>query len=334
MSVAQEVLVIDGDESVRRGLDELLRRVDLMPTLTGDTQVALTMAEQRFFSVALVDLDTPSAGAGVALIAELHRRSPGTTVLMMTARRAFDAAVVAFRAGAADVIVKAPDQVDYLRQRMLEAAQIHRQQEDQTRLLEQTAELHEDLIKTLLDTFRRALDLEERSGWQTLPADEITSVLVVDDDGDRHEALQRAVDQRGTYRLQSLATGGEALDLASRERFQIVLVRDALPDLPGSMVVRSVKAQQPEAVVLLYRAPHGRQPGRIDVVDGARVIPFVLEFVRDAQIVERLDELRDAALAANRERRYLAAFRQQHFELLKRIAEVRQRLGRVAPRRG
>ena len=40
-------------------------------------------------------------------------------------------------------------------------------------------------------------------------------------------------------------------------------------------------------------------------------------------------ELRDAFRATSKERRYLAAFRQQHFELLKRYADLKAKLAKM-----
>ena len=60
------------------------------------------------------------------------------------------------------------------------------------------------------------------------------------------------------------------------------------------------------------------------------MIPLVPEFLDGKQMVERIDELREAFRRKSRERRYLAAFRQENYELLKRYADLKQRLQRAA----
>jgi DNA-binding NtrC family response regulator len=333
LAEGQEVLVVDGDEKVQHGLEQLLTSANLVPTVLPDPGRALDLSSEKFFAVALIDLDTPTVGAGVNLIAELHRRSPATTVLMMAARKHFDVAVAAFRAGAADVSVKAPDQVEYLKRRVVDAAAARRREADTSRVLGDTMALHEDLIKVLLDTFRKAVDLEERAaGGGARDGDQDTSVLLVDDDPGLGSQLVAALHQRGGYQLRTVSTGGEALDLGGREKFAIALIKDALPDLPGSMVVRTIKAQSPETIVLLYTAPGGGQAGSMQVMEGSRAIQFLPQFTEVGQILGRLDELREAALATTRERRYHAAFRQQHFDLLKRFAELRAKLQRQSGR--
>ena len=52
----------------------------------------------------------------------------------------------------------------------------------------------------------------------------------------------------------------------------------SLPDLPGSMVVRTVKQQSPETIVLLFSVPQGNRPGSVQVIESARTIPFVPAF--------------------------------------------------------
>jgi CheY-like chemotaxis protein len=126
--------------------------------------------------------------------------------------------------------------------------------------------------------------------------------------------------------LRVAASGGEALDAASGGRFQIALVRDNLPDLTGSMVVNTLRSQSPEMITILFSRP-GSKPGRAQVIEASRAIPLVPEFKDARQMVERLDELRAAFVAKNRERRYLASFRQENYELLRRYAELKQKIG-------
>lgn len=322
----QEVLVIDGDAKVQRGLAQLLRGAALMPTVLPEPRHAVELAIQKFFAVALVDLDTPVAAAGLATLAELRRHSPATALVALAPHPSFDAAVAAFRAGADDVVVKAPEQVDYLRQRVVALAVGRRRESESNKLVEQAAALHEEMIKVLLDAHKRALSLEEQRGL--VPAEEMTHVLVVEEGGWLGEQLGPLLEAHGGYSLTTLTTGGEALDLAGRRRFHVALVGETLPDLPGSMVTRSVKKQSPDTIVLLFRPPQGPRPGSVEVVETQRAIPFLPTFVHPRQLAERVDELREAFHAAARERRYLASFRQQHGDLLRRYAELKAKLRR------
>jgi CheY-like chemotaxis protein len=191
--------------------------------------------------------------------------------------------------------------------------------------------VHEDFLRRLMEASRRTGELEEQLGGGSHPsaADEECALLVVEEDAWLAKQLEGALQVRGGYTMVATTTGGEALDRASGRVFQIALVRDMLPDLPGSMVVSTLKSQSPDTLTILYSRP-GAQPGRADVIEGSKTIPLVPEFSDGKQMVERIDELREAFRRKSRERRYLAGFRQENYDLLKRYADLKQRLLRAA----
>lgn len=326
----QEVLVVDGDEKVQRGMAQLLGEHGLVPTVVSDAVRARELAREKYFAVALIDLDTPQTNAGLELVRWFKQHAPSTTTIVMASRKVFEAAVEAFRAGASDVVVKSPEQVQYLRQRTIEAAQGVQKEVADEKLMQEVLAVHEDFLRRLMEQSRKTAELEEQLGGGSHPsaADEVCSVLVVEEDGWLAEQLASALQTRGGYALTTAASGGEGIDKSTAGRFQIVLVRDALPDLPGSMVVSALKAQTPDTLTILYSRP-GARPGKAEVIEGSRAIALVPEFTNARQMVERIDELREAFRRKSRERRYLAAFRQENYELLKRYADLKQRVQRA-----
>ena len=325
----QEVLVFDKDIKVQRGMEQLLRAAGLTPTTIADPERALELSLAKFFAVALVDLDTPGPDEGARILTEIKSRSPATSLIALSPRKSYDAAVMAFRAGAVDVVVKAPDMVDYLKNRVVALAATQQREVNNDKLIELTLGLHEELMNVLITTHRRAADLEEQHGMVSAAGDATTRILLVEDDGWLDGQLRASLDERGGFDLVTVSTGGEALDVAGRERFQIALIKSQLPDLPGSMVVRTIKAQSTDTLVLLLTPPEGAQAGSIQVIEGQRVIPFVPDWREPQQLLDRIGELREAHFATARERRHLATFRQQHFELLKRFADLRTKLQRA-----
>ncbi|HEX6839362.1 MAG TPA: response regulator [Polyangia bacterium] len=327
----QEILVVDGDEKVQRGLAQLLSENGLVPTVVSDAVRARELAREKYFAVALIDLDTPQTNAGLELTRWFKQNAPTTTTIVMCSRKVFESSVEAFRAGAADVIVKSPDQVQYLKQRTVEAAQGVQKSLADDKLIHEVLGVHEDFLRRLMEASRKTAELEEQLGGGSHPsaADEDCSLLVVEDDGWLGQQLKSALDVRGGYTLVTAASGGEALDRATGRVFQLALVRDALPDLTGSMVVSTLKAQSPDTLTILFSRPSGARPGRAEVLEGSKAIPLVPEFSDAKQMVERIDELREAFRRKSRERRYLAAFRQENYELLKRYADLKQRLQRA-----
>jgi DNA-binding NtrC family response regulator len=324
----QEVLVVDGDENVQRGMTQLLSAARLQPTVLGDPARAHELAREKFFAVAVVDLDTPEPNGGLELVRALRRDSAATNVVVMTSRHAFEAAVEAFRAGARDIIIKSPGQVEYLKQRVVEFAGAVTEHSDENRLLSDVLSVHEDLLKRLMDTSRRAVELEERLGGATLDADGECAILVVEspENGWLTGELKTALAGRPDFAITVAETGGEALDRGGAARFQIALVRKTLPDLSGSMIISALKAQSPETLTILYTRPTDK-PGCAEVIEGSKVIPLIPELTDVGQMIERIDELRQAFRGRSRERRYLALFKQENYELLKRYAELKQKIG-------
>src|SRR5262249_10131543 len=143
----QEVLVVDGDEKVQRGLAQLLSTSGMVPTVMTDPGRARALAREKYFPVAVVDLDTPNANDGLELVRWLKSDSPIAAAFVICSRKVFESAVEAFRAGAVDIVVKAPDQVDYLRRRVLEAATAARIRAEDERLLGEALSVHEEFLK-------------------------------------------------------------------------------------------------------------------------------------------------------------------------------------------
>jgi DNA-binding NtrC family response regulator len=327
LAAGSEVLVVDGDPQVRAGMEQLLREAGMVVTAVGDDRVAHRLVGERFFSVIIIDLDTPSAGDGVALIPLCKERSPASAVIILTSRKVFESAVWAFRNGASDIIAKAPDNVDYLRHRTIELAAEARIDLDRRKLLAEAAEVHEEFLRRMMETARKVVDLEDRisgrtssvSGSETVT----TSVLVADDDSTIYEALADALaSDTEWWRVRYAQTGGEALDVASNEEVHIALIKESLPDLPGPMVVRTLMKNSPQTLAVVY-APGGK--ARLH--DGSRSL--ILDIASPSDAVTRVQELREALRARSRERRYLQAFRAQHYEFLRRYAELKHKLQKM-----
>jgi DNA-binding response OmpR family regulator len=331
LAAGQEVLVVDGDSKVVRGLESLLQRLGLVVTATADPVHARDLLLNKFFAVALLDVDTPAPGQGLELLRFVRESAPLTSVIVMTARKAFDIGVAGFREGASDVVVKEPDSVPYLKDQVLAAAARLRTGGERDTLLEEVAEVHEEFLQRMRDLARQRLDLEDRMlGRDPSDGGELANpctILLVDDDADASERLAAALPTGGGWRVSAAYTGGEALDFAAQERPQIVLVKEALPDLPGRMVVTTIRAAAPDAVTLLYSPPpRAGQPGEVKMVEGSRVIVLVQGYARPDQLVAPLTEVREGIRQKLRERRYLQAFRQGNLDFLQRYQTVRQKI--------
>ena len=158
--------------------------------------------------------------------------------------------------------------------------------------------------------------------------------MLVDDDPKALEKLSKVLTEAAGWLFRAAGTGGEALDVVTQERPQIVMVKEDLPDLPGSMVVHTVKSSSPDAVTLLYTPP-GRsgRPGEVKLIDTSGTMNTIASYAEPGQLAAPLGEIREALRAKAKERRYLQAFRQRHFEFLQRYNSIKQRLKEELDRR-
>src|SRR5262245_18221601 len=104
-------------------MQTLLARLGLVVTVTADPVRARDIIVNKFVAMALVEVDTPTQGDGLEFLKFAREKSPLTSIIVMTARKSFDIGVAGFRGGAADVIVKEPGTVPYLKERVVAAAQ-------------------------------------------------------------------------------------------------------------------------------------------------------------------------------------------------------------------
>jgi DNA-binding NtrC family response regulator len=340
-AAGQEVLVVDGDEQVVKGLDRLLTRVGLIVTGTADPVRARDQILNKFFAVALLDVDTPTPGGGLELLHFARDKSPLTSVIVMSTRRSFETAVKAFRGGAVDVVLKDPEVVPYLRERVVEAATELKSTSERNTLLEEVSESHEEFLRKMRELSKQVVDLEDRlvgrsqTGERSVaPEASLTDVVIVDDDPEALPRLERVLPSKDGWRFMAALTGGEALDMVTQQRPHVVLVKETLPDLPGSMVLKTVKSAAPDAITLLYSPPprpgeskvgDGRA-GDVKMIEGTRIMTLVSHYTDARQLVSPLSEIREAIVQKSKERRYLQAFRQRNFEFLQRYNSLKQRV--------
>lgn len=318
-------------------MQAMLGRLGLVVTVTADPVRARDLLVNKFFAVALLDVDTPSSGQGLELLKFTREKSPLTTVIMMTARKAFDIGVAGFRGGAGDVVVKEPDSVPYLKERVLAAASELTNLSDRNTLLEEVGDAHEEFLRRMRDLSRQLLDMEDRllgrDQADSGRTGDICSVLLVNDDPDSGPALAKVLPESKGWRLSVAQTGGEGLDLANQLRPHIVLVKDPLPDLPARMVITTVKTASPDSVAIVYEPP-GRPgaTGEVKMIEGSRVMSLVSAYKTAEQLDAPFREIRDGIRQKLKERRYLQAFRQSNLDFLQRYNRLRQRIQQAKAR--
>lgn len=327
--VGAEVLVIDQDPSVQNGMAQLLGAASLHVTPAKDPEAALAAVDRQFFSVILVDLDTPAPGAGLDTVRQVKQASPTSMIIALTPRRSFEDAVAAVRAGAIDLILKAPDSVAYLKDRVLEAAGRSVGKREVDSVLGEVRSVHEEFLQKFMDAERRALDLADRLAGKEPGARSMVienfAVLVVDEVDSMVEEIREAGVAGFTFI--HATSGGEALDRMSSGRFHFALVSEDLHDLPASMVTSTIRAQSGDTVVFVFRGPG--EGGYVNLLETGGQRTLIAPFGDTRQLLERLDELAEAFRAKARERRYTQNFREKHYDFLRRYVELKTKIDRA-----
>jgi len=326
--IGMEVLVLDADPRVHAGIEQLLTEAHLHVTCVSDPERALRLVDRQFFSVALIDIDTPTPNAGIETIRQVKKMSPTSMVIAMTPRRSYDDAVHAVRAGAIDLILKAPESVAYLKDRVLDAAGRSVGKREIDSVLVDVRVVHEEFLQRFMESERRALDLADkmagRDPSRMVPIDELR-VLVIDEADPLVSAMNAARPKR--FELVHATSGGEGLDRVSTAPFHYAMIAQDVSDLPATTLARTIRNQHPDIVVLTFVGPS--ENGKVELVEttGTRVI--VKPFTDAKQLLDRLDELAEAWRAKARERRYTQSFREKHYDFLRRYVEIKTKIDRA-----
>jgi DNA-binding NtrC family response regulator len=326
--VGMEVLVIDADKRVHAGMEQLLAEAHLHVTCVADPERALRLVERQFFSVVLIDIDTPTPNAGIATIRKLKQTSPTSMVIAMTPRRSYEDAVESVRAGAIDLILKSPESVAYLKERVLDAAGRSVGKREIDSVLVDVRVVHEEFLQRFMESERRLVDLADkvagRDPSRQFQLDELR-VLVIDEAFDLVSAL---VEARPTgFEVLHATSGGEGLDRISSGTFHYAMISQAITDLPATTLARTIRNQHPDTVVLTYFGPADQ--GKVELVETTGTRVLVKPFTAPQQLLDRIDDLAEAWRAKARERRYAQVFREKHYDFLRRYVEIKTKIDRA-----
>lgn len=326
--VGIEVLVLDGDSRVHAGIEQLLSEAQLHVTCVTTADDALAAVARQFFSVVLVDIDTPDPSNGIETIRAIKSASPTSMLIAMTPRRSYDDAVESVRAGAIDLILKAPESVAYLKDRVLDAAGRSVGKREVDSVLTDVRGVHEEFLQRFMETERRAIDLADRASGKdpnrSVMLEELR-VLVIDEVDDFVSGMTELAPPG--FAFVHATSGGEGLDRISSGGFHYAMVAEDVSDLPARTIARTIRNQHPDTVVLTFLGPSDN--GSVNLVEQNGMRTLVSPFTEAKQLVERLDQLAEAWRVKARERRYTQAFRERHYDFLRRYVELKTKIERA-----
>lgn len=316
----EELLIADSVD--RDGLRKLFDDAGYVCTAAPDTERAQDMVRRKFFPVALIDLDFGGTGAGLDFARFVRDTSKPTRIVMLAGRRSFESVVEAMRLGAVDVVTKRPDQIAYLQTTVQRATDLYRHGDRGGALMVQIKDVMEESLRIMVNMARKVYGGPDSSGagLNLKPA-----ILIIDEDA---KFLQKAAMQLGErpWDVSIELSGGSGLDRASTFNFQIVAVRDQLTDLPGSTLLRSAQAQQPQLLGLLYTLTGEGRAERYEGGQPTRSWPLT----SPDSLVRCLEELVSELTMRREERRYMQAFRTEHSAFFKRFAEIKARIDQLS----
>ncbi len=198
------------------------------------------------------------------------------------------------------------------------------QARDEAALLRQVSTVLDESFHVLLELARKAYhDVSVASSASFRPR-----ILVVDDDpAFAEEVFERLGSLPFDRSVEPF--GGSALDRIGSQGFEVVAARADLPDLPGSMVVRTALGKHPLAWGIVYTP----QPpeSRLDLYLAGRIVETEKPFQGAEHLARALAAATMRVANAQRDRAVLRAFRSEHEVFLRRLAEVREALARRLP---
>ena len=105
MAKKRTIVVVEDEESIRRGIMDALRVAGYEPVEAGDGQTGLREARRAGVDLVLLDLLLPRKD-GFDVLAELRVTHPSLPVVILTARGSEDDRVRGLRGGADDYVIK------------------------------------------------------------------------------------------------------------------------------------------------------------------------------------------------------------------------------------
>ena len=213
--MADRILVVDDEPSMRRMLEILLRQEGFEVRAAQSAEEALAALSRTSFDLIISDIRMPGL-SGIDLLRRVRAEGPGAEVVLITAYATAESAIEALKLGAFDYVTK-PFQVDELLHIVRNAVEKHALQEENILLkAELSQQAHFGEIIGGSPQMRQIYALIERIAPTT------STVLIQGESGTAKELVARAIHQRsarGSRPFVSVNCGGIPETLLESELF-------------------------------------------------------------------------------------------------------------------
>uniref|UniRef100_A0A831U6L9 Sigma-54-dependent Fis family transcriptional regulator n=1 Tax=Geobacter metallireducens TaxID=28232 RepID=A0A831U6L9_GEOME len=191
--MAQKILIVDDDVSLRRVLEYNLQEEGYEVLTAGSGEEGLRLFEEAGPTLVVTDLKMPGMG-GFQFLREVKERSPDTVVIVITAFGAVEGAVEAMKAGAYDFITK-PFNREALKLTVRKALDMQGLSRENRRLREELSEREE--FRSIIGISR---PMEEVFRVIDRVADTDATVLITGESGTGKELVARAIHGKSSRR--------------------------------------------------------------------------------------------------------------------------------------
>jgi two-component system response regulator AtoC len=192
--MADRVLVVDDEQSLRKVLAATLQREGYEVTVCGDGEEALSALERDGADVVVTDLVMPKLD-GLALLRKVVSRHPDVPVIVITAHGRIDSAVEAMKAGAFDFLAKPFDHGD-LKAIISKAAR----QSDYNQRNVVPEERQEGAVRRYTEIVGRGRQMQELQQVIAKVADAPSTVLIQGESGTGKELVATALHETSSRR--------------------------------------------------------------------------------------------------------------------------------------
>jgi two-component system response regulator HydG len=192
-SMKTKILVVDDEAPHRQMLDAVLSVEGYEIHHAGDGQEAISLVEERFYDLILMDIRMSKVG-GIEALKKIKKISPGIPIIIMTAYASVRTAVDALKSGAYDYLTK-PLDIEELKM-LVEKALHHRKLEQENVYLKERLGDRFD-FSNIIGHSPAMHDLFETIA---LVAPSEATVLIVGESGTGKELIANAIHQNSPRR--------------------------------------------------------------------------------------------------------------------------------------
>lgn len=146
----------------------------------------------------------------------------------------------------------------------------------------------------------------------------LMQVLLVDHDGVNRYTMSKALKRVG-YIVAEASFADQALDMLSRQYYDLILTEIQLPEIDGIELLRRIKAQAPDAVVILITGDPSVETAVQALRGGAQ--DYLVKPCSSDDIRMAVDRGISRARMLMRRRRMIDAIERNVFELAREVAE-------------